>query len=67
MSLLSESADVILRFPFRSYQLVNLGSQLIAFFYDSWLARIDSLRIENFIINENIYMGLYFLNVRMKQ
>jgi len=24
--------DVILRFPFRSYQLVNLGSQLIAFF-----------------------------------
>jgi len=41
MSLLSESADVILRFPFRSYQLVNLGSQLIAFFVTAgWLGLI---------------------------
>lgn len=63
-------ADAISKFPFRSarfYHLFNLGSQMIAFFVIvGWIGLIP-LTVENVIINGIIYVGLYFLNVRMRQ
>lgn len=61
---------VISQFPFRSahsYHFFNLGSQIITFFVIvGWIGLIP-LTVENIIINGNIYVGLYFLNGRMRQ
>lgn len=63
-------ATIISKFPFRSaqlYHLFNLGSQLIAFFVITKWSGFINLTVGNIITNGNIYVILYFLNVRMRQ
>ena len=63
-------ADVISNFPFRStrsHHLFNLGSQLITFFVIVGWIGLFPLTVEGIVTNGIIYVGLYFLNVRMRQ